>query len=146
MAAEREIERIEAPRKKLIEMVMEGVAPSVVKRVRPRQGDVYALQRVGIAMSKLAKKFLGLLALELEAGPGGSARTTGMELRLELLDILTSFRMARVRMMGPKRGLRRLLPTTASSGTFPARGPGGARRAPCTTIGVRWRVKSRTKR
>jgi site-specific DNA recombinase len=30
-AAEREIERIEARRKKLIEMVMEGVAPSVVK-------------------------------------------------------------------------------------------------------------------
>jgi site-specific DNA recombinase len=30
-AAEREIERIEARRKRLIEMVMEGVAPSVVK-------------------------------------------------------------------------------------------------------------------
>ena len=30
-AAEREIERIEARRKKLIEMVMEGIAPSVVK-------------------------------------------------------------------------------------------------------------------
>lgn len=30
-ASEREIERIEARRKKLIEMVMEGVAPSVVK-------------------------------------------------------------------------------------------------------------------
>ena len=30
-AAEHEIERIEARRKKLIEMVMEGVAPSVVK-------------------------------------------------------------------------------------------------------------------
>ena len=30
-AAEREIERIEIRRKKLIEMVMEGVAPSVVK-------------------------------------------------------------------------------------------------------------------
>ena len=29
--AEREIERIEARRKKLIEMVMEGVSPSVVK-------------------------------------------------------------------------------------------------------------------
>ena len=31
LAAEREIERIEARRKKLIEMVMEGVSPSVVK-------------------------------------------------------------------------------------------------------------------
>src|SRR5918996_5717206 len=30
-AAEREIERIEARRKKLVEMVMDGVAPSVVK-------------------------------------------------------------------------------------------------------------------
>lgn len=30
-AAEREIERIETRRKKVIEMVMEGVAPSVVK-------------------------------------------------------------------------------------------------------------------
>jgi hypothetical protein len=45
-AAEREIERIEARRKKLIEMVMEGVAPSHAEtpteradRTNPRDAD-----------------------------------------------------------------------------------------------------------
>ena len=72
---------------------------------------------IGIAGAQLTKQRLRVLARRARgSGLGGSGR-----------NIRPPFVMARVRVMGPKRGCRSVVTAIASDGTIPARGPDALR-------------------